>query len=302
MPDNEEIIEEAPVEEQTEEALDAELLAEYEKAQALVDGTESEEEETPAETPKTEEKAAITDEEADALVREYAKEKGWELRVPGEVEAETAAAKVEAKTETAIDLLEGLPDAEVPQEVLDEIDRRFPGEENARKREVMYIRAATQAAIKQEASKQAQEAVAPITQEREQMAWQAKAQATARDIATKAEVPEAQEALSKLIIEAGPEAEERYKTDPLFKKMMDATIKQTVMEIADSLGDQEQKELPRAERVGGGKADAVASMDTLTGTAKEMAAEYKKDLADKLITKAEYDSFMKDLQKESARQ
>ena len=300
MPDNEEIIEEAPVEEQTEEALDAELLAEYEKAQALVDGTESEEEETPAEPAKEPVRAAITDEEADALVREYAKEKGWQVVIPGEVEAEKESAKVEAKQQTAEEILAGLPDVDLDPAVIEAIDKKYA--DDPAKRDAAFTVYATRAAMEQMASQKAQEAVAPITQEREQMAWQAKAQATARDIATKAEVPEAQEALSKLIIEAGPEAEERYKTDPLFKKMMDATIKQTVMEIADSLGDQEQKELPRAERVGGGKADAAVSMDTLTGTAKEMAAEYKKDLADKLITKAEYDSFMKDLQKESARQ
>lgn len=297
MAENEEIVETT---EQTEEQLDAELLAEAEENErAIAAESETAETETADTTDKTEpQKAGITDEEGIKIAQEFLAERGFKVALPGEPEAEKASTEIEAKQKTAEEILASLPDVDLDPAVIDAIDKKY-GHDPV-KRDAMFTRYATQAAMEQMASQKAQEAVAPIQQREQHAMWEAKAQATAKDITTKAEVPEAQEAVAKLILEAGPDSEERYKTDPLFKKMMDATIKQTVMEVAQSLADQDQKPLPTAERVGGGRQEAVATVDGLTGEAKAMAAEYKKDLAAGLITKAEHDSFMKDLQKEAA--
>jgi len=311
MPDNEEPIVETEPTEPTEEALDAELEAELAKFQEteepVVDA-----EPAKAEDDKEPEKAELSPEDAAAIIsdaldkdpriRSAIEAKYGKFQLPGESEAEKAGAEVEAKKQTVDEILAGLPDVELDPAVVEAINQRFPGEENQLKRDAMYVRYAAQAGIESAAQKKSEEAVAPIMQERVQAQWEAKAIVEAGNIAAKAEVPEAKEAIAKIIVEAGPDSEERYKTDPQFKAGMDARIKLAVFEVAQSLADDEEKELPTAERVGGGKPTGGSPVDGLTGESKAMAEEYKKDLASGMITKPEYDSFMKDLQKEAARQ
>lgn len=299
MPENEEGQELAPEGDKIEEQIDAELKAEHDRmmAEAEGGGEEDDKADKSEKDDGAQKAAAISDEEADKIALDYAKARGWDVKLPGEAEAEKAGAKEDAKAETAIDILEGLSDAEVPQAVLDEIDARFPGEHNARIRELLYIRASVREQIRQEAASIAKKEIAPIQQERQTAMWEATAQATAKDIADKAGVPEATDMVAKIIREAGPESEQLYKTDPRFKAGMDAQIKLAVMEVAASLEEQEEKPLPTGVEGTGGASvkGAGVSADQLTGEARAFAEGVRADVAKGLMTKAEGDAIIRQL-------
>lgn len=296
MPENEE------VQEVTEDQLDAELEAEAAKFQEEPEEPEVEAVEVAeAEKPEEKEQKPLTDEDGDKIARDYLEKRGFKVVLPGEVEAEKAGAEQDAKSQTVEEVLKSLPEVELDPAVLEAIEAKHPGPENQAKRDALFVQYAAKQVMESVATEKAKEMVAPIAQERQMAMWEAKARATANDIVTKAETPEALEAVTKIISEAGPDSEERYKTDPQFKAGIDARIKLAVIEIQDSLADQEQKELPTAEHVGGQKPSGSVAADSLTGEAKAMAAEYKKDLAEGLITKQEYDGFMKDLHKEATK-
>lgn len=289
---------------QTEEQIDAELQAEWQKLQEPEEEVETTEEateevaETKTEEAKSETPEEMSEDEGDRIARDWLEKRGFKIALPGESEAEKEGAKEEGQTKAVVDVLEGLPDVDLPAEVVAAIEERFPGDHNAQKREVMYIRAAAKAAIEQESEKRANEKVAPILQDRENVMWQATAQTTAKDIAEKASVPEAAGPVAKYILSLGSqkEAEALYK-NPALKEAIDAKIRDIVQGVGDSLEDSEQKEVPTAERVGGGKAEAEYSVDGLSGEAKSMAAMIRKDMESGMVSKAEGQQMLKELNK-----
>lgn len=286
-----------------EQKVDAELKAEWEKLQSEeTDETETEETQ---EKPEEKEEEGLSEEEAVALIQNAldaspkvraAIEQKLGVKLPQEEEAEKEGAKQEAKAQTAEEILSGLPDVQLDPEVIALIDKKY-GDDPV-KRDAMFTQYATRAAMEALADQKATEKVAPILQDRETAMWQATAQATANDIATKASVPDATKPIAEYILSLGNQEEvKQMYAKPALKEAIDAKIRDIVSSVADSLEETEQKEPPTAERTGGGKPDASYALDGMSGEDKKFAEGVKADIASGLLSKKDGDAMLASLRK-----